>query len=74
MHKVGLDMNPEELINDYMGIFNHKIKELTDVQQEACREIRRKGRNKIAALISRQNRRRTVALLQASLNGFNDEP
>ena len=61
-------MKPEDLIHLSLPSFMDLIKDLGKEHQEVCREIRRKGRNKIHALKCRKKSRDEVSRLQVSQN------
>ena len=57
-------MKPDDLIHLSLASFMDLIKDLGKDHQEVCREIRRKGRNKIHALKCRKKSREEVSRLQ----------
>merc|ERR1711884_613505 len=59
-----LFLSPEEVIYSSMATFGNIIQELSAEQQECCRNIRRKGRNKFHALKCRQKKKDEVAELE----------
>ena len=61
-----ISLRPEDLINSSLPNFSELIKDLTKESQDICREIRKKGRNKIHALKCRKKSRDEVSRLQVS--------
>merc|ERR1712117_338464 len=59
-----ITLRPEDLIHSSLPAFSDLIKDLTKERQDICREIRKKGRNKIHALKCRKKSRDEVSRLQ----------
>ena len=57
-------VKPEDVIHSSLPAFTELIKELSKEHQDLCRDIRRKGRNKIHAVKCRQKSRDEVTMLQ----------
>lgn len=64
LDSVMISLRPEDLINSSLPNFSELIKDLTKESQDICREIRKKGRNKIHALKCRKKSRDEVSRLQ----------
>eukprot|EP00090_Calanus_glacialis_P011580 TRINITY_DN19959_c0_g1_i1.p1 TRINITY_DN19959_c0_g1~~TRINITY_DN19959_c0_g1_i1.p1 ORF type:complete len:188 (-),score=42.56 TRINITY_DN19959_c0_g1_i1:56-619(-) len=64
LHQARIPFPAEELISSTLDTFLSLIKHLTVEQQNMCKEIRRKGRNKIHALNCRRKQKDTVKELQ----------
>ena len=58
-----ITLRPEDLIHSSLPAFSDLIKDLTKERQDICREIRKKGRNKIHALKCRKKSRDEVSRL-----------
>ena len=65
-----ITLRPEDLIHSSLPAFSDLIKDLTKERQDICREIRKKGRNKIHALKCRKKSRDEVSRLQVSQRGI----
>ena len=63
-------VKPEDVIHSSLPAFTELIKELSKEHQDLCRDIRRKGRNKIHAVKCRQKSRDEVAMLQVRFRLF----
>ena len=64
-----ISLRAEDLIYSSLLNFSELIKELTKESQDICREIRRKGKNKIHALKCKKKSRDDVTRLQVSQGG-----
>merc|ERR1711988_1881845 len=64
LDSVGLFVKPEDIIHLDLQAFMDLIKPMVKEHQDICKEIRRKGRNKIHALRCRQKNRDEVSMLQ----------
>ena len=63
-------VKPEDVIHSSLPAFTELIKELSKEHQDLCRDIRRKGRNKIHAVKCRQKSRDEVTMLQVRFSCF----
>jgi len=61
-------VKPEDVIHSSLPAFTELIKELSKEHQDLCRDIRRKGRNKIHAVKCRQKSRDEVTMLQEKVD------